>query len=116
MPSVESPFSGIDLPPGPTALVPSTISISAGAHPAPADAAHRNSPCMGPHRGDRRFEPLPCSGRPDIDRIGPIGPERHAGALLRSRGAALDEAADGETMVAPVDQLAGQLGLFRPTD
>ena len=80
-----------------------------------ADAIHRNFERIGRDLRERGFEPLADGGRPDIDRIEAVRLEHHAGGLLRSRGAALDEAADGEAVIAPVDQLAGQLGLFRPS-
>src|SRR5262249_59362696 len=63
-----------------------------------------------------RPQPLAARGRADIDGVKSIRLEHDARALLRSGRAALDEAADCEAVVAPVDQLAGELRLLRPLD
>src|SRR5947207_14907769 len=62
------------------------------------------------------FQSLPDVGRADIDRGAAVTVELDARVLARAGGAALDEAHDRRAVVAPVDQLAVQLRLFRPAE
>src|SRR5262249_10823994 len=59
---------------------------------------------------------LPDRRRADEYRHGAVGFKHKLRGLLRASGAALDEAADGEAVVAAVNELALQLRLLGPAD
>src|SRR5262249_8372580 len=82
----------------------------------PADALERDFERVGGDLREGGLEPLADGGGADIDRVASVRLEHDARALLRSGGAALDEAAEREAVIASVDQLARELRGLAPVD
>jgi len=80
------------------------------------DAIDRDFQSIGSDLCKRGFETLPDRRGADKDRDRAVGFERQSRILLRAGGTALDEAADPQSVIAAVDQLALKVRLFRPAE
>ncbi len=81
-----------------------------------ADAIRRHLQRIGGDLGEHRLETLAVRRRADMDRHRAIGLEHQAGGFPRARRAALEIAADGETMVAAGGERSLQRRLHGPAD
>src|SRR5436305_10428703 len=81
-----------------------------------SDALHGNFQRIGRDLRKRRLKSLPDGRRADEDRVVARRLKHNARAFLWSRRAALDEAANGESVITSLDRLAPQLGLLSPAD
>src|SRR3954468_6068249 len=80
------------------------------------DPVHRDFERVGRDLCEYRLDALPDSRRADEDRNGAVLVDLEPRAFLRSRSAALDEAADTDSVIAAVDQLSLQLRFLGPAD
>ena len=80
------------------------------------DAIHRHVHGVGGDLRERRLQPLADAGRAHINGQRAVGFQHQTRTLFRARGAAFDEAAHREAVIAAVDQLAFELFLLGPAE
>ncbi len=90
--------------------------VGRGAVEHAADALHRHLERVGSDLCEGGLEPLANGGGADVDGVAAVRLQHDARALFRPSRAALDEAAQRNAVIAPVDQLAGQLRFRGPVD
>src|SRR5258706_12738305 len=79
-----------------------------------ADSVRGDFERVGGDLGEDRLDALADGGRSDIDRYRAIPFDRHFRIFARTGTSSLDEAADTQTMIAAIDELALQRAFFLP--